>query len=323
MQRRTFCAAALVALTIVAAPAAAETYPTRTIRIVVPYAPGGSVDVVARLLASRLTEHLGSSVIVENRVGAAGAVGANAVAKAEPDGYTLLFTANSTHTTVPHVSKSVPYDPLADFTPVAAVLDYSFFLVVNPSVRAKTLAELTSQARTSKDGLNFSSAGVGSGPHLAGELLKSATGVKMVHIPYAGNGPAMNAVISGDVQFLFDTTGTAINQIRAGHVRALAVTSRTRNKELPEVPTIIESGIAEYEVVGWYGFMGPAKLPEGIVRRLVHALDVIVRESAVQERLAAQGFDIVLTKDDDFGNRIRKDHALWGKVVRDAKIATN
>ena len=313
-------AAALTLFMAFGSPGWADQYPSRTVRVVVPYAAGGAVDVVARLLAPGLAAQLGAPVIVENRVGAGGAVGAGAVAKSEPDGYTLLFTANSTHTTVPHISKSVPYDPLADFTPIATVLDYSFFLVVNPRVPVGSVAELVAYARKKSNEVNFSSAGVGSGPHLAGELLRSATGAPMVHIPYSGNGPAMTAVISGEVTFLFDTTGTAIGQIGAGQVRPLAVTSATRNRMLPNLPTMIEAGVSGFEVVGWYGFMGPAGLPEPVTSRFIRALQVVMADPAVQERLLTQGFDMKLTTLGDFAARIKTDHALWGRVVTEAKI---
>jgi tripartite-type tricarboxylate transporter receptor subunit TctC len=313
-------AGTLALLAALGSPGSADQYPSRTVRLVVPYAAGGAVDVVARLLAPGLAAQLGVPVIVENRVGAAGAVGAGAVAKSEPDGYTLLFTANSTHTTVPHISKSTPYDPIVDFTPIATVLDYSFFLVVNPGVPVHSVAELVAYARKNTSAVNYSSAGIGSGPHLAAELLKSATGAPMVHIPYSGNGPAMTAVISGEVTFLFDTTGTAIGQIRAGQVRPLAVTSATRNRMLSDLPTMIEAGVPGFEVVGWYGFMGPAALPEPVATRFIRALEVVMADATVQERLLAQGFDVKLTTLGAFAARVKSDYALWGRVVSEAKI---
>jgi tripartite-type tricarboxylate transporter receptor subunit TctC len=265
-----------------------------------------------------LAAHIGASVIVENRGGAAGAIGAGAVAKSEPDGYTLLFTANSTHTTVPHILKAVAYDPLVDFTPIASVLDYSFFLVVNPRLPIHSVSDLISYAKHNP--VNYSSAGVGSGPHLAGELLKAATGAPMVHIPYSGNGPAMAAVISGDVTFLFDTTGTAINYIHSGQVRPLAVTSTDRNRMMPDVPTMIEAGVPGYEVVGWYGFMGPRGLPEPVIAKFSEALKDVMNDKTIQKRLFDQGFEVNLVQRGEFLARIKHDYSLWGKVIHDANI---
>ncbi|MCC6889437.1 MAG: tripartite tricarboxylate transporter substrate binding protein [Hyphomicrobiales bacterium] len=299
--------------------AKAQDYPNRPIRLVVPFAAGGAVDVVARILAPRLSSELGQSVVVENRLGAAGAIGAAAVAKSEPDGYTLLFTANSTHTTVPHVSKT-PYDPLTDFTPVATVLDYSFVLVANAKSSIMTVADLLAYGRQHPDRMNYSSAGVGSGPHLAAELLQAATGVRMQHIPYSGNAPAMTALISGEVAFLFDTTGTAISYVTGGQVRALAVTSASRNAMLPEVPTMIEAGIKGFEVVGWYGLMGPPKLPDLLTDRLAKTVHVAMADSAVQDQLRRRGFDIRISPKAEFASRLKADHALWGKAVAQARL---
>jgi tripartite-type tricarboxylate transporter receptor subunit TctC len=310
---------AVALLTVHMGPASAQDYPTRPIRLVVPFAAGGAVDVVARILAQRLSSQLGQSIVVENRLGAAGAIGAATVAKASPDGYTLLFTANSTHTTVPHVSKPL-YDPLTDFTPIATVLDYSFVLVTNPKSSIATVADLLAYGRTHPDKINFSSAGVGSGPHLAGELLRAATDVPMQHVPYSGNAPAMTAVIAGDVTFLFDTTGTAINYINGGQVRPLAVTSSSRNRMLPNLMTMAESGITGFDVVGWYGFMGPANLPVPIVDRLVAAIRSVLADAGVADQIQRQGFDIRTSRPSEFASRLKADYVLWGKAVKQAGI---
>jgi tripartite-type tricarboxylate transporter receptor subunit TctC len=305
--------------TILVLPAAAQTYPARPIRVIVPYAAGGSVDVVARILAQKLAAQFGQPLTIENRLGAAGAVGAAAVAKADPDGYTLLFTANSTHTTVPHLNKPL-YDPIADFTQISTVLDYSFVLVTNPRLPVHSVADLLQYGRAHPEKMNYSSAGIGSGPHLAGALLQAATGVPMQHIAYRGNAPAMTAVISGEVTFLFDTTGTAINSIEGGLVRPLAVTSATRNAMLPNLPTMAEAGIAGFEVVGWYGFMAPPKLPEAIRNKLVLAIRDAVADPGVAEQLRKQGFDIRVSPPEAFAARLKADYALWGKAVEQANI---
>jgi tripartite-type tricarboxylate transporter receptor subunit TctC len=321
MFRRTFL---WLGITFVGAfPCWAQDYPSRPVRIVVPYSAGGGVDVVARIIAVRLAAQLGQPFIVENKPGGGGAIGVDSVAKAAPDGYTLLFTANSTHTTAPHLTKSLPYDTLKDFTPIATVIDYSFTLVVNPRIPVNSVAELVTYAKANPNSVTFSSAGPGSGTHLAGELLKSATGAPMLHVPYKGNAPALMAGISGEVTCLFDTTGTAINHIRSGQVRPLAVTSLQRNRMLPDLPTMIEAGISDFDVVGWYGFLGPANLPSAVTNKLIPAIKTIMGEPAVEEQLRAQGFDINVTALAEFAARIKADHSLWGKVVQQANIQIN
>jgi len=300
-----------------------QDYPSRPVRIVVPYSAGGGVDVVARVLAIRLAAQLGQAFIIENKPGGGGTIGVDAAAKSQPDGYTLLFTANSTHTTAPHLTKSLPYDTLNDFTPIASVIDYSFTLVVNPRIPVNTVLELIRYAKENPNSTAFSSAGPGSGTHLAGELLKSATGAPMLHVPYKGNAPALMAGISGEVTCLFDTTGTAINHISSGQVRPLAVSSLQRNRMLPDLPTMVESGIPDFDVVGWYGFLGPANLPTAVTNKLISAIKTTMGEPAVDEQLRAQGFDINVTALRDFAERIKSDHMLWGRVVKQANIQAN
>jgi tripartite-type tricarboxylate transporter receptor subunit TctC len=320
MSKKLLVCIALSLSAMMGLSARAQPYPTRTMKIVVPYAAGGGVDVVARMVAQHLSAELGQSVIVENRPGAGGALGSAYVAKSAPDGYTLLFTANSTHTTAPHLMKEPLYDPIKDFTPIATVLDYSFTLVTNPKLPIKTVSDLVAYARKNPDKVNFASAGVGSGPQLAAELLKSISGAPMVHIPFKGNAPAEAALIAGQVTLLFDTTGTAVNFIKNGQMRALAVTSRTRNAELPDVPTMIEAGIPNFEVVGWYGLMGPAGLPPAITGRLIQAVKVAMKQPAMRKPLQARGFDIEVNTGDAFAKRLKAEYALWGRVVKEAKI---
>jgi tripartite-type tricarboxylate transporter receptor subunit TctC len=310
----------LALLSLHVPPAAAQSYPSRPIRVIVPYAAGGAVDVVARLLSQPLSAKLNQTIVIENRVGAAGAVGASSVSKAAPDGYTILFTANSSHTTAPHLSKKPLYDPLKDFTPITTVLDYSFVLVTNPKLPITSVSELLAYGRNNPDKMNYSSAGIGSGPHLAAELLRTATDVPMQHVPYRGNGPAMTALMGGEVTFLFDTTGTAINQIQGGQVRPLAVTSATRNAMLPNIMTMIEAGISGFEVVGWYGFMGPAGLPQPITAKLESAIQSAVNDPGIQDQLRRQGFDIRLSPQSEFAARLKSDYELWGKAVTQARI---
>ena len=318
MLKRTLLLLAIALSSAAGLPAWAQDFPTRTVKVIVPYPPGGPLDVAARILAPRLATQLRQPVILDNKSGAAGAIGVDVVAKAVPDGYTLLFTVNATLTINPHTSKALPYDPLTDFTPIATVVNLSNVLVVNPQVPVNTVAELVSYAKRNQRNVTFSSAGVGALNHLAGELLKSTTGAPMLHVPYKGNAPAMTAVISGEVTFMFDSS--PFNYIRSGKVRPLAVSSVTRKKLLPDLPTMIEAGIPGYEVVGWYGFLGPAHLPEPITSKFIQALKVVMSDPAVKEQLQVQGFDINLTMSEDFAERIKTEYSLWGKVVREANI---
>ncbi len=304
-------------------PAWAQEFPVRTVKVVIPYPAGGPLDVVGRILAPRLATQLGQPVIVDNKSGAAGAIGVDAVAKAAPDGYTLLFTVNATLTISPHTSKTLPYDPLTDFTPIAAVVDLANILVVNPRVPVNTVAELVSYAKKNPRKVAFASGGVGAMNHLEGEMLKSTTGAPMLNVPYKGNAPAMTAVVSGEVAFMFDATGTAINFIRSGKVRPLAVTSLTRNKMLPDLPTMIEAGIPRYEAVLWYGFLGPAHLPEPVASRIIRALKIVLSDPGAKEQLQIQGFDVNLTTSEEFAKRIKTEYSRWGKVVQEANIEKN
>jgi tripartite-type tricarboxylate transporter receptor subunit TctC len=316
-----FLTAALLAT--VGAAAGAQEYPNRTVKVVVPYSAGGPADAVARILAQGMTRQLGQPVIVENKAGAAGAIGVDFVAESAPDGYTALFTASPTFNISPHITKSLPYDPLTDFTPIATVVDYTSVLVVNPKLPVKTVAELVRYAKDNPGKVAYSSSGVGSSNHLAGELLANATGTNMLHVPYKGNAPAMTAVITGEVAYMFDSTGTAINFIRGGRVNALAVTSVGRNNMLPHLPTMIEAGTPGFDVVGWYGFLGPAKLPRPVVARFDQAVKTVLSDRAVEQELLKQGFDIKVNSSEQFAARIKREYDLWGKVVRDAKIEKN
>ena len=312
-----------VALLISPAVASAQGFPERAIRVVVPYPPGGPLDVVARVLAPRLAAQLGQPVIVDNKSGAAGAIGVDAVAKAAPDGYTMLFTVNATLTVSPHTSKSPPYDPLTDLTPIASVVDLVNILVVHYQVPANTVAELIAYAKRNPKKVTFSSAGVGAMNHLGGELLRNATAAPMLHVPYKGNAPAMTAVIGGEVSFMFNAIAAVKPHITSGKVRPLAVTSLTRNKMLPDLPTMVEAGVTGFEVVIWYGFLGPARLPEAITGKYLQALKVVMNEAAVQESLQAQGFDINLMTSSEFAKRLKDEYLLWGEVIRETNVEKN
>lgn len=304
-------------------PALAQDFPERPIRLVVPYPPGGPLDVVARILAPRFAAQLGQPVAVENKSGAAGAIGVDAVAKAAPDGYTLLFTVNATLTISPHMSKAPPYDPLTDLTPIASVVDLVNILAVHPQVPVRTVAELVAYAKNNPKKITFSSAGVGAMNHLEGELLRNATAAPMLHVPYKGNAPAMTALISGEVTFMFNAIAAVKNFISSGKVRPLAMTSVARNKMLPDLPTMIEAGIPGFDVVLWYGLLGPARLPEQVTNKYLQVVKAVMNESAVNESLQAQGFDVNLLLSADFAKRLKDEYLLWGKVVRETNIEKN
>lgn len=320
MSKRIIYGLMLSCALVGASQARADAYPSRPVQLVVAYSAGGPVDSAARIIAQHLGKQLGQTVVVENRAGGGGIIGLNAAAKAAPDGYTLLFAASPPHTIAPHVQAKLPYDPFKDFTPISLVADYTNVLVVNNDTPAKTVGELVSYAKKNPGQVSFGSAGIGGSNHLAGELLKTLTGAPMVHVPYKGNAPAMTDVIGGQITFMFDIIGTALSYIRGDKVRALAVTSASRNRSLPEVPTMIEAGVPGFDVTGWYGLMGPADLPKTVVDKLNQAIKAIVDDPAVAEQLRSLGYDTRPSTPEEFAARIRKEYDLWGKVVREAKI---
>ena len=298
----------------------AEEYPDKPIKLVVAYAPGGPVDTTARIIARSLETQLGKPVIVENKAGAGGALGAGTVAKSTPDGYTLFFAASPTQVINPHIHASLTYDPIKDFTPISLVANYTNVLVANNNVPARNVQELIAYAKSNPDKVAFGSAGKGASNHLSGELLKKISGAPMLHVPYKGNQPAMTDVMSGQITFMFDITSTAMTYITSGRVKALAVTSTARNSMLPELPTMIEAGLPGFDVTGWYGVMGPAKLPAPVVAKLNKSLKTVLSDPALMQQLRTQGYDLVYSTPEEFGGRIEKELNFWGKVVRDARI---
>ncbi|MEN9315944.1 MAG: hypothetical protein RIS35_2337 [Pseudomonadota bacterium] len=319
--RRSVLAAAGAAMASAAMPAWAQAdYPNRPIKLIVAYAPGGPVDSSGRLLAAQLSAKLGQQVIVENKPGAGGVIGHDFVAKATADGYTLLYGASPPQTISPHVQAKVPFDPLKDHTPVSQVLNYANVLCVNKDLPIRNVAELVAYAKANPDQVTYGSAGMGGSNHLSGELLAKMTGTKMVHVPYKGNNPAMTDVIGGKITMMFDITNTAANLHKAGKVRAIAVTSAKRNNALPDVPTMAESGLPGYEVVGWMGVLGPAGLPRPIVDKLNAAIGQVLADKAFVEKFESLGLDPEPSTPEAFQSLIRKDLEFWGKVVRDANI---
>ena len=302
-----------------ASQASGQSYPGKPIRWLIPFSAGGPTDVLARAIAPQLGEALGVPVIVENRVGAGGSLAMDAVAKAPPDGYTIGMGHTGTQAINPHLYAMLPYDPLKDFAPVTPVVSYVNVLVVNPNVPVKTVADLVAYAKANPDKVSFASGGNGATNHLSGELLKSITGAPMLHVPYKGSAPALTDVIAGNATCMFDILVTSLPQIRAGRVRALAVTSAKRSPYAPEIPTMRESGVEGYEEAGsdlWFGVFAPAGTPRPIVDRLNAELIKALRTPEVGERIRAQAYDVWTLAPDEFAAFLRTDYAKWGKVVR-------
>ncbi|MGT2511994.1 Bug family tripartite tricarboxylate transporter substrate binding protein [Cupriavidus basilensis] len=318
MKRWMMMAGALLAL--VQGTAVADNYPTRPVKLIVGYAPGGPVDTAARIYADYLGRTLKQPVVVDNRAGASGAIAADLTARATPDGYTLYFVASPTMTMTPLIQKSVNFNPNKDFTYIGLITDYTNVLLINKDFPAKDVGELVEYARKHPEGVSFGSAGVGASNHLSAEWLAQMSGVKMLHVPYKGNSPAMADVIGGKVTFMFDITGTAIGYIQGGKVRALAVTSKTRNAALPTVPTMVESGMKNYDLTGWYALIGPQKMPADVVDKLVRAQKAVGDDPAFQQRMTQGGYDLNITGPKPLADRIQRELKLWGGVVKTANI---
>jgi tripartite-type tricarboxylate transporter receptor subunit TctC len=324
MKLKTLLAAAgaVFALTQAATGHAAP-YPDRPIRLLVGYAPGGPVDTSARVFAKYLSDKLGQSVVVENRSGASGMIALDSIAKAAPDGYMLGFVASPPLTMSPHVQHSNLFDPRKDFTPIGLIVDYTNVLLLGPQAPVNSVGELIAYAKAHPGAVTFGSAGNGASNHLAAELLKQQSGAPMMHIPYRGNAPAMVDVISSKITFMFDITSTAIPFIKSGKAKALAVTSKDRNPELPDVPTMVESGLKDYEVVGWYSLMGPPRLPADVNTRLVKALRDVEADPAFRKAMADGGYTLDNGDSKVLQQRIDHEYDLWGDVVKKANISVN
>ena len=305
-------------LAAVAHSAFAQAWPTQPVRIVVPYPAGGAVDFLARQYAAKLSIELRQTVLVDNRAGAGGLIGADYVAKARPDGYTLVLGTNSSHAIAPSVVKKMPYDPVNDFAPVSLLAVTPYVVVVNPEVPAKTLAELIALAKSKPDTLAFGSAGSGTTPHLAGELFSTMTGVKMRHIPYKGSGPMVNDLLGGQIQLAFDNS--AMSQIKAGKLRALSVTGSHRLPSLPDVPTPAEAGLPGYEVLGWFGLYAPKGTPNDIVALLARETRKIMAMPDLVERITGFGLTARPIAQAEFNAFLLSDTAKWANVVKDANV---
>src|SRR5215813_13247327 len=294
-------------------------YPTKPVRVVVPYPPGGAVDSFARVLTQQLSDVWGQSVVVENRPGASTMIGAEQVAKSPADGYTLLLTAELTLVTVPHLHEKIPYDPLKDFAPITALVSATQALVVNPSLAVNTVKDLLALAKTKPGELTYGSFGIGSTGHLNMEMLQAMTGVRFNHIPYNGAGPAMNDVIGGHIGFMFAALSIVKGNVNAGKLRMIGVGSDHRSKEFPEVPTLAESGVPGFEAKSWFGLVAPAGTPPDIIRKINQDVTkVISAPEFSKEYLTAQGLEPILGTPDQFAAFIRTETVKWGKVVKEA-----
>ncbi|MDO8598182.1 MAG: tripartite tricarboxylate transporter substrate binding protein, partial [Sulfuricaulis sp.] len=290
-------------------------YPSKPIRVVVPYVAGGGNDTMGRLVAQKLTENFKQQAIVDNRGSAAGRVGTEHVAKSAPDGYTLLLAGSTVMITAPALYSALPYDVQKDFAPITTVAYNSYVLVVHPAVPARSVQQFIALCRSRPGVLNYSSSGAGGPAHLAGELFQALAKVKMLHIPYKGGAPALTDVIAGQIQMLFSTLLQSQAQLKAGRLRALAVTTAKRSPAAPELPTLQEAGVPGYEVAGWYGMMAPAKTPQTIVARLNREIVKILHTRDVGERLSADGSEPVGSTPQQFGAHIKSEVAKWKKVV--------
>ncbi|MBI3043987.1 MAG: tripartite tricarboxylate transporter substrate binding protein [Betaproteobacteria bacterium] len=311
---------ALTACLIAAATAGfAQDYPTKPIRLVVPTAPGGGTDISARMIAPKLSEFLGRQVVVENRAGGGTNIGVEFVARSAPDGYTLLMGISSLAIN-PHTQSKVPYDPVNDFAPISQVVKVPLILVSHPSLPVRSVKELIAFVKKRPGQLNYGTGAVGSNPHLAMELFLSRTGLKIVHVPYKGQGPAVTDGVAGHVHLVMANILAALPHIRNGRFRALGVTSSKRAAVVPGVPTLSEAGVPGYEVVQWFGVLAPAGTPRDVIAK-VHAATVrAVQDSAVKERFAMDGGDMVGNTPEEFAAVIRADLQKWGKVVKDVGI---
>jgi tripartite-type tricarboxylate transporter receptor subunit TctC len=320
---RTLCAvpfaAGLALAPQLAAAQAPDTWPSRPVRLILPFPPGGGTDILGRLIAERLTASLGQPVVTENRGGAGGNVGAEAAARSAPDGYTFVLVAPSLAIS-PSLYSKLNYDPVRDFAPVSLVATVPNVIITHPSVPANTLAEFTRLAKTKPGGMNFGSGGSGTSNHLAGELFNIVAGVKLVHVPYKGVNLAMNDVLSGQIHLVVIGIPAAAPHIKAGKLRALALVAPQRSAALPEVPTVAEAGLRDFEVTTWYGILAPAATPRPIITRLNAEIVQLLHAPELRDRLAAMGTDPVSSTPEEFADLIKREIAKWGKVVREAGL---
>jgi tripartite-type tricarboxylate transporter receptor subunit TctC len=314
--RRAALAGALLPF---AARAQAPEWPSRPVRFIVPYPPGGPTDIMGRIVAQAVQGPLGQPFVVENRAGANGLIGSEQAARAAPDGSTFLVNA-SAHVIVPHLTPNMPIDVLADFAPVTNIAAVPLWLVVNPALPVRSVAEFIAYARANPGRIAYASSSQGGAPHLAGELFKLMTGTDLVHVPYRGSGPAGQDLIAGTVQAMFDSVPASAGAVRDGRLRALGVTTKSRIAPFPDLPTIAEAGVPGYEISTWYGIWAPARTPPAIIARLQQAVASAARNPETRARFDALGAEPVADSPEDYARFVRAEYDRWGKLVRDARI---
>lgn len=318
MKRRSILAAAAAAGTLPAMPALAQAWPSRPLRLVIPWPPGGTTDILARQLGPPLSQALGQPVVIENRGGASGAIGTAELLRSAPDGHNFGFVT-STVVSAPLLTRQ-PYDPINDVTPILHLADVANILAVHPSLPVHSVNELIAYGRANPGRLSFASVGAGSAVHISGEMFKLATGVDMVHVPYRGGGPAIAALVAGEIQLMFGNGSSTLPHVRAGSVRALGVTSARRQPYLPDVPTIAEAAIPGYAIVEWYGVIGPAGMPPAVTARLNREIMAIAGTPEGRARLLDLGSEIIGGTPEEFGIFMRAEVEKIGRIVREARI---
>ena len=323
MQAGRLARAAMACALLATVPSlAAQDYPTKPVRIIIGFPPGGATDLVSRLMAPKYAEIFKQQIIVDNRPGANGVIGSDLAAKAAPDGYTIHLATIGTLVISPAISK-VPYDPIKDFAPISQAVGLQNIFIVHPSVPARSLKELIALARAKPGTFNYATSGSGSQGHLAGELFKLMAKVDMVHVPYKGGGPALVDLIAGHVEIFVAVISTAIPQVKAGKARALAVTGGKRATALPDVPTVAETGLKGYEATAWYGYVAPAATPRPIIERLHKETVAVLNLPDVKQRLLENGIDAAPSTPEQFAAYIKSETGKWTKVIKAAKLAVN
>ena len=317
--RRTLLASlAVAAAGALPLGALAQNFPTKPITIIVPFSAGGTTDILARIVGQGLTTELGQSVVVDNKPGAGGNIGGSLAAKAAADGYTLFMGTVGTHAINQSLYKKMPFDPVKDFAPLSRVATVPNLLVAHPSQPFKTVKEMIAYAKANPGKITFGSPGSGASPHVSGELFKSMTGTDLLHIPYKGSAPAMTDLLGGQTSVMFDNMPSAIQHVRSGKLRPIAVTTAKRSPELPDVPTIAEAGVPGYEATSWFGMFAPAGTPKPVLDKLHAALIKVLNQADVKKKIAEQGGDVVAETPAQFAAFIKAESGKWGKVVKES-----
>ncbi len=321
MTRRLLIAAISSTVLASGAIAAEDKFPTRPIKIIVGYAPGGTTDIIARLVAPRMAEHLGQTVIVENRPGAGGNLGAELAARAEPDGHTLQMGTAGNMTVNPSIYANMKFDPVRDFTPISLIAAVPNMMVINPQVPAKTVAEFIAWAKERPDRVFFASSGIGNTPHMTGELFNLTSGLSLVHVPYKGSGPALTELIGGQTaHVMFDNMPSAISHVRSGALRALATTGPKRSPAMPDLPTLQEAGLKDFDVQGWFGLFAPARTPPAVIEKLHAAVLAALAHPETRKSLDTLGAEVVGNTPAEFGELVATEVKRWAEVVKAARI---